>query len=93
MGLRIAEFEVLTPSQFDSIYRHWRLRQDGLSRERWEIARMVAMYAVSPYAKKRIKPTDLIRFPWEEPGRKKTLAPPSEKSTKERFLEINERWK
>ncbi|MEG0807659.1 MAG: hypothetical protein RR410_04830 [Alistipes sp.] len=90
MGLRLQEFEALTPMQFNSVYEQWRSRQDGLSRERWEIARMVALFAVSPYTKKKLKVTDLLRFAWEQPSEPQNKV---EHSTQERFEQIRDRWK
>lgn len=92
MGLHLREFEALTPAQFDAVYSQWRARQDSLSRERWEMARIGAYYSFIGHCKKRIKATDLMRFEWDIKTESNTerAAP---KSTQERFDEIRKRWK
>lgn len=35
-------------------------------RSAWERMRMLATICVQPYSKKRLKATELMRFPWDE---------------------------
>ncbi len=35
-------------------------------RSAWERMRMLATICVQPYSKKKLKGTDLMRFPWDE---------------------------
>lgn len=37
----------------------------------WEMTREVMWSSISPYSKKRIKPSDLMTFPWERKGQQK----------------------
>ena len=42
MGLRLCDFEALTPDEFASVWQRWRAREEGAERARWERTRMEA---------------------------------------------------
>ena len=51
----------------ESAIHRARLESEELSRrERWERTRFLAHCILSPFAKKRMRPTDIIRFDWEK---------------------------
>ena len=35
------------------------------SREAWERARWLMLATVQPHSRKRLKPTDVLKFPWD----------------------------
>lgn len=65
MGLSEEAFNELTPRYFMLRLRGMRNAQIQQYRNEWERTRWLAMFSLMPHSKKRIKPTDLARFPWE----------------------------
>lgn len=45
-------------------------------RSAWERMRMLATICVQPYSKKRLKATELMRFPWDEEQNGSPTRPP-----------------
>lgn len=45
-------------------------------RSAWERMRMLATICVQPYSKKRLKATELMRFPWDETKNGSPTQPP-----------------
>ena len=43
-----------------------RAQQTQQYRNEWERTRWLALFMVMPHSKKKLKPADLIRFPWEK---------------------------
>lgn len=37
-------------------------------RDEWEMARLISMSCLAPHSKRKVSPTDVIRFPWEKEG-------------------------
>lgn len=65
IGMSIADFDALAPSEFSTIAESYHTALERQSRERWEIARFNAMFALLPYSKKKLKPQDIVVFEWE----------------------------
>ena len=65
MLLSEAEFEEITPRYFMLRLKGLRDAQQQQYRNEWERTRWLAMFVLMPHSKKRIKPQDLARFPWE----------------------------
>jgi len=65
MGMTRTDFMALTPDQFNAVYHQWEKHVTYCQQASWEQARFVALSVVSPYTKKGLKPTDLIRFDWD----------------------------
>jgi hypothetical protein len=86
--MSLPDFSVLTPEQFNVVYLAWFRRDESLLRDGWERTRFIAVALLQPHSKKRIKPTDLVVFPWEEEQQEKQVP----ESTKERFTEALKRW-
>ena len=54
----------------------------------WEMTRMLALFLLQPYSKKKLRPSDVMKFPWDgRVGEEKRKSPPA-KSTEGRFLEV-----
>lgn len=52
--------------EFSHIYEQYNEREEMTERSAWERMRMLATICVQPYSKKRLKATELMRFPWDE---------------------------
>lgn len=90
MGMSIDDFCRCTPLEFSKIAEQWSMRQEALSRERWEQARFLAVVMLQPYTKKALKGTDITRFPWDE-GKEAEGGVPKGTSSRELFEECLKR--
>lgn len=64
--MRYDDFCRLTLEEFSHIYEQYNEREETTERSAWERMRMLATICVQPYSKKRLKATELMRFPWDE---------------------------
>ncbi|MCD8386475.1 MAG: hypothetical protein LUD17_06225 [Bacteroidales bacterium] len=62
MGMSLADFRRLTPSDFEEAAKAYLEGQSLKERGAWERARMVAMYAAQPHCRKRVT----IPLPWDK---------------------------
>lgn len=58
----------MTPDEFTAAVRGFRRKQEWEQQQEWERARWISTISLQPHTQKghRIKPTDLVTFPWEE---------------------------
>ena len=89
MGMSMNDFSRCTPSEFSIAYKVWQEKEQRLERESWEQTRFLACFMLQPHSKRKLLPTDICRFSWEN-------QPQDEKeesiSTKDRFDEIAKLW-
>lgn len=83
--MSIDDFCRCTPSEFAAIFEQWRLAAERSSRLSWEQARMICWAAVSPYAKKSLRPSDVMAFPWDDEKRADAPVDISKEEILERF--------
>lgn len=62
-----------TPENLMLRIEGYREAQNRANREAWEQARMIGYWSISPHAKKGLRPTSLVTFPWETEQVKWTL--------------------
>ena len=84
VGLKLADFDSLTPAEFDEVYRCW---ERSHLREPWEQARFLACSFLQPWSKRSLKATDICRFSWDN-ERQQAQHTEVEPSTRERFEEV-----
>ncbi len=66
MGMGIADFEQMTPSEFRAAWDAWLNRENRRDQGEWERARWIAMFILMPWSgKKSLRPRDIAVFPWE----------------------------
>lgn len=65
MGMSLSDFETCTPSEFSAIYGQWQQCRQADERRQWEMTRMMCVCSLQPYSKEGLRPTDVIKFPWE----------------------------
>lgn len=88
IGMSMTDFCRCTPSQFRAIYRSWSERQRDDLRQQWEQSRMMCMCMLQPYSKSKLKPRDVMQFPWDEtPAKAKTKSRPKEELSEEERME------
>ncbi|HBK29043.1 MAG TPA: hypothetical protein DDZ04_04360 [Parabacteroides sp.] len=73
-GMAVKEVYSLEVDELSEILRAWSEKEDAEYRDRWERTRFLALTALLPYQKKgkRLKPTDIAKFPWDNPHGKTT---------------------
>lgn len=65
IGMSFDDFCRCSPSEFSAIATAWQKGQEQLNRQQWEQARMLCLCSLQPYTKSVMKPTDVMRFPWD----------------------------
>lgn len=94
VGLRLADFEALTPDELDEVLKQYTEQEEARQRSGWEQARMIAFSAVAPHSKRIRRPTDLLKFEWDgkllrkEEDEKMTL-----EERRKLMDELSEMWK
>ena len=49
----------------------------------------MSAFILQPWSRKRLKPSDVLKFPWDQAGRTERKSPPA-RSTEGRFLKVKE---
>lgn len=91
MGMSVADFDELTPSELSAIVRVYAKKQERQSRQSWTISRFVATFFLLPYSKKRLKPKDLCVFEWEDED-EKSSPQASVEEIRERYRKVAQRF-
>ena len=66
LGLSDDELYDLTPRSLDNKIRGFRKYNEQLSQNNWEQTRMIVHSCIVPHSKQRLKPKELMPFPWDE---------------------------
>ena len=95
IGMSVAEFSGLTPDEFSAIYKEWQSAREADERGRWERCRWICYYAIRPYAKKDLRPEQVLKFGWD--GIRGASAPKKTKeeleADRKEFERLLELWK
>jgi len=70
VGLMPSQFYDLLPREWGNMVEGWNERQNRKEEADWERTRWMTTILLNPHTKKRIKPKDLIVFPWESKPKK-----------------------
>lgn len=81
MGMRTDDFMACTPSEFNAAYDAWHKTMEDRDRRDWERARMICLCNLQPYSEKKLKATDIMRFPWDKKEPEHTI--PKQKTAEE----------
>ncbi len=76
LGMSLDDFCALEPSEFEACCDAYHDRMEQAERMEWQRTRMLATITIQPHVKKKLKPRDLIEFPWEKQPAKTQTAPP-----------------
>ena len=94
VGLRLADFEALTPDELDEVLKQYTEQEEARQRNAWEQARMIAFSAVAPHSKRIRRPTDLLKFEWDgKPLRKEEEERMTLEERRKLMDELAEKWK
>ena len=89
MGMNLADFCSMTPEEFRQAHGAWLEAEESKMRSGWEMARTLSAFILQPWSKKRLKPSDVLKFPWDAVARTERKSPPA-RSTESRFLKVKE---
>jgi len=70
MGLNDSELYDLTPRSFNNKLIGFNNRNQTLSQNYWEQTRMIVHATLSPHSKKKLKPKEIMPFPWDTKDKK-----------------------
>lgn len=77
MGMSMDDFCRCTPSEFRAAWDVWREMHGQRERGAWERTRTLALCTLQPHTSQRLRPEDIMTFPWEKdtPAGKRTSSP------------------
>tara|TARA_R100001163_G_C5067962_1_gene207565 strand:- start:4768 stop:5064 length:297 start_codon:yes stop_codon:yes gene_type:complete len=88
LGLSYKELYDLTPRSLDNKLRGFRKYNEQLSQNQWEQTRTIVHSCIVPHSKHRLKPKELMPFPWDKKNKiKKDVA------SKEHIQEVLKKYK
>jgi len=92
MGLSYNEMYDLTPRSFSNKFKGFSEVRKEDDRRSWEQTRVIAHITASPNLKKKMKPTELLPFPWDGEVQKKNAKKlPSPEKIKEVIESYNKK--
>lgn len=74
------------PSEFYAAYEAWQELDSRREQAKWERMRMQCLCSLQPYSKQKLKPGDVMQFPWEKEGQAGTDAPGHESLSHEELM-------
>ena len=77
----------MTPEEFRQAHRAWTEHEESRMRSGWEMTRTLSAFVLQPWSRKRLKPSDVLKFPWDSAARTERKSPPA-RSTEGRFLKV-----
>lgn len=81
------EFYNMTPRTFQNKVKGWTKSQ----RQPWEIARVLGLIIAQPYSKKKLKLTDIVKFPEEKEVKHPQAHDIRNKTVQDKFTRLAER--
>lgn len=85
--MTIDELYDLTPRSFSNKMIGYSKREEMIMRNHWEQTRMIVHSCLSPHLKKKMKPTELMPFDWDNKN-----TPKKEIATREHIEKVIERY-
>lgn len=86
------DFREMTLEEFDATAEAFQKHQEQEYRSGWEQMRLHASICIQPHLKNRVRPKELIVFPWEEEKIEKKPIPSKEEAMRQ-YNELMERLK
>ena len=79
MGLAYNELYSLTPRSFNNKLEGFSKFQEQKTQNAWDQTRIILLGCLTPHSKKKLKPTDILPFPWDgKSNKKKVIASPEQ---------------
>ena len=93
MHLSHSDFCRMTLEQFEAVSRAWNEHEEARHRDRWERTRSLATTMLQPHSKKALRPTDVLRLPWDKKAEKDAKAERlTQEERKRRAEEALRKW-
>ena len=97
MGMGLDDFCRLDADEFRSVCESWHAQKDTESREAWYRMRWLATLTLQPYSKRKLKPEQVLKLPWEEPTpdpslKRREAKPVTKAESLKRFKKLVKRW-
>tara|TARA_B100001059_G_C17355081_1_gene342446 strand:+ start:267 stop:554 length:288 start_codon:yes stop_codon:yes gene_type:complete len=87
MGMSYDELYNSTPRNFNNKLIGFNAYQEQLMQDNWERTRVIIHSTLSPHSKKKLKPKEILPFPWDDKNKvKKQIA------TKEQIQEALKKY-
>ena len=87
MGMSYDELYNSTPRNFNNKLIGFNAYQEQLMQDNWERTRVIIHSTLSPHTKKKLKPQELLPFPWDNKNK-----PKKEIASKEHIQKVIERY-
>jgi hypothetical protein len=78
MGMSYDELYDSTPRTFNNKLIGFNDYQEQLMRDGWEQTRIIAHSTLSPHSKKKLKPKEVLPFPWDNNSKPQKKLPSKE---------------
>ena len=88
LGMSFDDFCRCTPGEFRAALEAFREESEARERAAWDRARFTAACILQPHTRRRLRPQDVARFPWDTAA----TDAPKVKSTRERFEALKKQW-
>lgn len=89
--MSLADFCYLTPEEWDAVHSAYIERETERMKGEWERMRTHAAIVIQPHARKKIRPKELLQFPWDNDHRKESKNLVSREEGRERFEKLLKR--
>ena len=73
MGLSYDGLYELTPRSFNNKLKGFYEHHTKSNQDSWERTRTIMLACLMPHSKKKLKPTDVLPFPWDNQRAKKNI--------------------
>jgi hypothetical protein len=90
--MSLSDFDSLTSLEAEAIINRHILNKEEQYKTDWERARFIACNALLPHVKKRLKPTDVCKFPWEKANNREDLSLEEKEAVRKRGQELAKKW-
>jgi len=88
MGLSYYELYELTPRSFNNKLKGFSDHYNQSNQDSWEQTRTIMIACLMPHSKKKLRPTDVLPFPWDNKNK-----PKKEIASKEHIRKVLEKYK
>lgn len=66
VGVSLTDCMMMTPTEAEAVCKAYNEQAEQQSRDAWNRMRLLACITVQPHTKKKMKPKELLSFPWDE---------------------------
>ena len=90
--MSLSDFDSLSSQEGEAIINRHLVRLEEQYKSDWERARFISCNSLLPHTKKRLKPTDVCKFPWEKANNGEDLSLEEKEAVRKRGQELAAKW-